>query len=107
TPTATIGIRGTFVTVSVSSVDGNTVASLGMETDSSGRQYAGAFTLTNRITGNQVTVNNVNSMFSVSPLGSISESAKPAAIAAIEGGDVPGARAGGRGRRELRAHGTH
>ena len=84
TPTATMGIRGTFVTVSVSSVDGNTVASLGMETDSSGRQYAGAFTLTNRITGNQVTVNNVNSMYAVSPVGSISESAKPAAIAAIE-----------------------
>ena len=84
TPTATIGIRGTFVTVSVSSVDGNTVASLGMETDSSGRQYAGAFTLTNRITGDQVTVNNVNSMYAVSPVGSISESAKPAAIAAIE-----------------------
>ena len=84
TPTATLGIRGTFVTVAVSSVDGNTVASLGMETDSSGRQYAGAFTLTNRITGDQVTVNNVNSMYAVSPVGSISESAKPAAIAAIE-----------------------
>jgi VCBS repeat-containing protein len=84
TPTATMGIRGTFVTVSVSSVDGHTVASLGMETDSSGRQYSGAFSLTNRITGNQVTVSDVASMYSVSPAGSISESAKPPAIAAIE-----------------------
>jgi FecR protein len=33
TPTATLGIRGTFVTVDVSSVDGHTVASLGLETN--------------------------------------------------------------------------
>jgi hypothetical protein len=84
TPTATMGIRGTFVTVSVSSTDGHTVASLGMETDASGRQYSGVFSLTNRITGNQVTVSDVASMYSVSPAGSISESAKPPAIAAIE-----------------------
>src|SRR5258708_29772932 len=85
TPTATLGIRGTFVTVDVSSVDGHTVASLGMETDSAtGRQFAGAFTLTNRITGNQVTVNQANSMFSVSPSGLISESARPLAMQAIE-----------------------
>src|SRR6266404_3337223 len=85
TPTATLGIRGTFVTVSVSSVDGHTVASLGMETDSTtGEQYAGAFTLTNRITNESVTVNNVATMFAVSPVGNISESAKPPAIAAIE-----------------------
>ena len=32
TPTAVLGIRGTFITLSVSSVDGHTVASLGMET---------------------------------------------------------------------------
>jgi VCBS repeat-containing protein len=84
TPTATMGIRGTFVTVSVSSTDGHTVASLGLETDASGRQYSGVFSLTNRITGNQVTVSDVASMYSVSPAGSISESAKPPAIAAIE-----------------------
>jgi hypothetical protein len=84
TPTATMGIRGTFVTVSVSSTDGHTVASLGMETDSSGLQHAGAFTLTNRITQQQVTVSDVGSMYAVSPMGSISESAKPPAIAAIE-----------------------
>jgi FecR protein/Bacterial Ig-like domain len=85
TPTATLGIRGTFVTVDVSSVDGHTVASLGLETNpTTGEQFAGAFTLTNRITGNQVTVNQVNSMFSVSPLGLISESAKPLAMQAIE-----------------------
>src|SRR5262245_52461925 len=78
TPTATMGIRGTFVTLSVSSVDGHTVASLGMETDSAtGRQFSGAFTLTNRITGNAVNVNQVNSLFSVSPAGLISESPKP------------------------------
>jgi hypothetical protein len=65
TPTATLGIRGTFV--SVSSTGGHTVASLGLETDqATGQQYAGAFTLTNRITGNQVTVSDVASMFSVS-----------------------------------------
>jgi hypothetical protein len=65
TPTATLGIRGTFV--SVSSTGGHTVASLGLETDqTTGQQYAGAFTLTNRITGNQVTVSDVASMFSVS-----------------------------------------
>src|SRR5262245_37153654 len=85
TPTATMGIRGTFVTVSVSSTDGHTVTSLGLETNPvTGEQFAGAFTLTNRITQNQVTVNNVNSMFSVSPTGTIGESAKPPAIAAIE-----------------------
>src|SRR5215471_994547 len=85
TPTATLGIRGTFVTVDVSSVDGHTVASLGLETNlTTGEQFAGAFTLTNRITGNQVNVNSVNSMFSVSPAGTISESTKPPAIAAIE-----------------------
>src|SRR5258708_3797131 len=85
TPTATMGIRGTFVTVSASSVDVHTVASLGMETDSTMRQqFSGVFTLTNRITGNQVTVNQANSMFSVSPSGLISESAKPLAMQAIE-----------------------
>src|SRR5260221_2373234 len=85
TPTATMGIRGTFVTVSVSSVDGNTVASLGLETHPvTGEQYSGAFTLTNRITNESVTVNNVATMFAVSPVGNISESAKPPAIAAIE-----------------------
>jgi VCBS repeat-containing protein len=85
TPTATLGIRGTFVTVDVSSVDGHTVASLGLETNlTTGEQFAGAFTLTNRITGNQVNVNSVNSMFSVSPNGTIGESAKPPAIQAIE-----------------------
>jgi hypothetical protein len=31
TPTAVLGIRGTFITLSVSSVDGHTVASLGLE----------------------------------------------------------------------------
>src|SRR5262249_2164468 len=87
TPTGPLGIRGTFVTVDVSSVDGPTVASLGLETNlTTGEQFAGAFTLTNRITGNQVNVNSVNSMFSVSPAGTISESAKPPAIAAIEQG---------------------
>src|SRR5262245_6092717 len=85
TPTATLGIRGTFVTVDVSSVDGHTVASLGLETNlTTGEQFAGAFTLTNRITGNAVNVSSVNSMFSVSPNGSIGESTKPPAIAAIE-----------------------
>jgi VCBS repeat-containing protein len=85
TPTATLGIRGTFVTVDVSSVDGHTVASLGLETNpTTGEQFAGSFLLTNRITGNQVTVNQVNSMFSVSPAGLISESAKPLAMQAIE-----------------------
>jgi VCBS repeat-containing protein len=85
TPTATLGIRGTFVTVDVSSVDGHTVASLGLETNlTTGEQFAGSFTLTNRITNNQVTVSQVASMFSVSPAGTISESAKPAGIAAIE-----------------------
>jgi FecR protein len=44
TPTATLGIRGTFVTVSVSSTDGHTVASLGLETDAStGQQYSGVY----------------------------------------------------------------
>src|SRR5262249_21087953 len=85
TPTATLGIRGTFVTVSVSATDGHTVASLGLETDqATGQQHSGAFTLTNRITGNQVTVSDVASMFSISPAGMMSQSAKPAAIAAIE-----------------------
>src|SRR5262249_281898 len=85
TPTATLGIRGTFVTVSVSSTDGHTVASLGLETNqTTGLAYAGACTLTHRITGNQVAVSDVASMFSVSPTGTISASAKPAAIAAIE-----------------------
>jgi VCBS repeat-containing protein len=86
TPTATLGIRGTFVTVDVSSVDGHTVASLGLETNlTTGEQFAGAFTLTNRITGNQVNVSQVNSMFSVSPTGTIGESAKPPEMHAIEG----------------------
>jgi VCBS repeat-containing protein len=86
TPTATLGIRGTFVTLSVSSIDGNTVASLGTETDSAtGQQFSGAFTLTNRITGNAVNVSSVNSMFSVSPTGTIGESAKPPEVHAIEG----------------------
>src|SRR5262249_511057 len=49
-----------------------------------GQQHSGAFTLTNRITGNQVTVSDVASMFSISPAGMMSQSAKPAAIAAIE-----------------------
>jgi hypothetical protein len=63
TPTATLGIRGTFVTVDVSSVDGHTVASLGLETNlTTGEQFAGSFTLTNRITNNQVNVSSVNSM---------------------------------------------
>jgi VCBS repeat-containing protein len=85
TPTATLGIRGTFVTVSVSATDGHTVASLGMETDqATGQQFAGAFTMTNRITGNQVLVNQVNSMFSISPAGMISESPKPPGIHALE-----------------------
>jgi hypothetical protein len=85
TPTATLGIRGTFVTVSVSSTDGHTVASLGLETNlTTGEQFAGAFTLTNRITGNQVLVSQVASMFSVSPAGTIAESAKPPGIQAIE-----------------------
>jgi len=85
TPTATLGIRGTFVTVDVSSVDGHTVASLGLETNlTTGEQFAGSFTLTNRITDNQVNVSSVNSMFSVSPNGAIGESAKPAAVHAIE-----------------------
>ena len=44
TPTATLGIRGTFVTVDVSSVDGHTVASLGLETNpTTGEQFAGRF----------------------------------------------------------------
>jgi VCBS repeat-containing protein len=85
TPTATLGIRGTFITVSVSSTDGNTVASLGLETNSvTGEQYSGVFTLTNKISGNQVTVSQVASMFSVSPAGAISESPKPPGIAALE-----------------------
>jgi hypothetical protein len=82
TPTATLGIRGTFVTVSVSSTDGHTVASLGLETNqTTGEQYSGVFTLTNKISGNQVTVSQVASMFSVSPAGTIGESAKPPAMA--------------------------
>jgi FecR protein len=85
TPTATLGIRGTFITLSVSSTDGHTVASLGLETNPlTGQQFAGVFTLTNRITGNQVTVNQVNSMFSVSPAGTMSESPKPPGIHALE-----------------------
>jgi VCBS repeat-containing protein len=85
TPTATLGIRGTFITVSVSSTDGNTVASLGLETNSvTGEQYSGVFTLTNKISGNQVTVSQVASMFGVSPTGTISESPKPPSIAAME-----------------------
>jgi hypothetical protein len=85
TPTATLGIRGTFVTVSVSSTDGHTVASLGLETNqTTGQQYSGVFTLTNKISGNQVTVSQVASMFGVSPTGTISESAKPPSMAAIE-----------------------
>ena len=85
TPTAALGIRGTFITLSVSATDGHTVASLGLETDqATGQQFSGAFTLTNRITGNQVTVSDVASMFSVSPTGTMSESPKPPAIAAIE-----------------------
>src|SRR5262249_45922414 len=85
TPTATLGIRGTFVTVDVSSVDGHTVASLGLETNlTTGEQFAGAFTLTNRITGNAVNVSSVNSMFSVSAKGTMGESTKPLAMAAIE-----------------------
>src|SRR5262249_17535860 len=86
TPTATLGIRGTFVTLSVSSIDGNTVASLGMETNlTTGEQFSGAFTLTNRITGNAVNVTSVNSIFSVSPTGTIGESAKPPGMHAVEG----------------------
>jgi T1SS-143 domain-containing protein len=86
TPTAMLGIRGTFVTVDVSSVDGHTVASLGLETNlTTGEQFAGSFTLTNRITNNQVNVTSVNSLFSVSPNGAIGESAKPPAVHAIEG----------------------
>jgi len=39
-----LGIRGTFVTVDVSSVDGHTVASLGLETNpTTGEQFAGRF----------------------------------------------------------------
>jgi len=98
TPTATLGIRGTFVTLSVSSIDGNTVASLGMETDSTtGQQFSGTFTLTNRITGNAVNVTSVNSMFSVSPTGTIGESAKPPEVHAIEGQSLPPPRAWGQG----------
>ena len=85
TPTAVLGIRGTFITLSVSSVDGHTVASLGLESHPvTGDQFAGAFTLTNRITGNQVLVSQVNSIFSVSPGGTTSESPKPAEIHALE-----------------------
>jgi hypothetical protein len=85
TPTAALGIRGTFITLSVSSVDGHTVASLGMETNPvTGEQFAGSFTLTNRITGNQMLVSQVASIFSVSPAGAMSESAKPAEIHALE-----------------------
>src|SRR5262249_1329118 len=85
TPTAVLGIRGTFVTVSVSSTDGHTVASLGLETNPvTGEQHSGVFTLTNRITGNQVNVSQVASMFSISAAGMMSESPKPPAIAAIE-----------------------
>jgi VCBS repeat-containing protein len=85
TPTATLGIRGTFITLSVSSVDGHTVASLGLESHPvTGEQFAGAFTLTNRITGNQVLVSQINSIFSVSPAGTMSESPKPAEIHALE-----------------------
>jgi FecR protein len=85
TPTAVLGIRGTFITLSVSSVDGHTVASLGLESHPvTGEQFSGAFTLTNRITGNQVNVNQVNSIYSVSPGGATSESPKPADIHALE-----------------------
>jgi hypothetical protein len=85
TPTAALGIRGTFITLSVSSVDGHTVASLGMETNPvTGEQFAGSFTLTNRITGNQMLVSQVASIFSVSPAGAMSEAAKPAEIHALE-----------------------
>jgi hypothetical protein len=85
TPTATLGIRGTFITLSVSSTDGHTVASLGLESHPvTGEQFAGAFTLTNRITGNQMLVSQVNSIFSVSPAGATSESPKPAEIHALE-----------------------
>jgi hypothetical protein len=80
-----LGIRGTFVTVSVSSTDGHTVASLGLESHPvTGDQFAGAFTLTNRITGNQLLVSQVNSIFSVSPGGTTSESPKPPEIHALE-----------------------
>src|SRR5260370_40002072 len=65
TPTATLGIRGTFVTVDVSSVDGHTVASLGLETNPpTGDQFAEPFTLPNRITPTHATETSVNSMFS-------------------------------------------
>ncbi len=85
TPTATLGIRGTFVTVSVSSTDGHTVASLGLETHPvTGEQFAGAFTLTHRQTNQQVTVSDVGTMFSISPTGAMSESPKPAGIHALE-----------------------
>jgi VCBS repeat-containing protein len=85
TPTAVLGIRGTFITLSVSSVDGHTVASLGLETHPvTGEQFSGAFTLTNRITGNLTTVNQINSIFSVSPGGATSESPKPPDIHALE-----------------------
>jgi FecR protein len=85
TPTAALGIRGTFITLSVSSVDGHTVASLGMETHPvTGEQFSGAFTLTNRITGNQTLVNQISSIFSVSPGGATSESPKPPDIHALE-----------------------
>jgi hypothetical protein len=85
TPTAVLGIRGTFITLSVSSVDGHTVASLGLESHPvTGEQFSGAFTLTNRITGNQTLVNQINSIFSVSPVGAMSESPKPAEIHALE-----------------------
>jgi len=56
-----------------------------METNqTTGEQYSGVLTLTNEISGNQITVSQVASMFSVSPTGMISESAKPAGIAAPE-----------------------
>jgi large repetitive protein len=85
TPTATLGIRGTFVTVSVSSTDGHTVASLGLETHPvTGEQFAGAFTLTHRQTNQQVTVSDVGTMFSISPAGTMSESPKPPGIHALE-----------------------
>jgi FecR protein len=85
TPTATLGIRGTFVTVSVSAADGHTVASLGLETHPvTGEQFAGVFTLTHRQTNQQVTVSDVGTMFAVSPAGTMSESPKPPGIHALE-----------------------
>jgi FecR protein len=105
TPTATLGIRGTFITVSVSSTDGNTVASLGLETNqTTGEQYSGVFTLTNKISGNQVTVSQVASMFSVSPAGAISEIAEAARDRCTRERDVPGAHPGDECRSELWCH---